>query len=160
MWKTAALAALTACGLAYEVALPLLAANQALLVLVWRSRRDAFVRHGTGPGFVATSVAVSVLVLAAVLALKVSTAVGAGYSGDYLDHLVRLGAYSTWTQFGSYGLALPSTGWWAPARVSRRDPGRRTVRVRRRRIRGRADAGCGVSRGASGGRWSWAPGCW
>ncbi len=102
MWKTAALAALAACGLAYEVAIPLLAANQALLVLVWRSRRDASVRRGTGPAFLAASVAVSVLVLAAVLAVKVSTAVGAGYSGSYLDHLARLGTYSAWTQYGSY----------------------------------------------------------
>jgi hypothetical protein len=111
-WKAVALGALALCALGYEVAIPLLIGNLALLAAVARRRGR---EHGNG---LRRSTAVAffgsnVLVLVGILAFKVATAVGAGLFGGPLEHAARLARSAGLVQFGSYGLALPSTTSWA-----------------------------------------------
>ena len=114
-WKLAALAALAASGLGFEVALPLLVA--ALPVLWYRSRRlpggpldRTLGRAGTLLFFGS-----NVVVLAAIVAVKLAFPVGVGVGGSYPLHLARLVLGSAATGFGSYGPGLPEAVRWAVA---------------------------------------------
>jgi hypothetical protein len=117
LWKTAALAALAACGLGFEVALPLLAV--AVPVLWYRSRRapgGPLSRQLGRPGAI-LFLGSNVVVLAAVVAVKLAFPVGVGVGGSYPLHLARLSLGSVATNFGSYGLGLPEAVRWAVATV-------------------------------------------
>jgi hypothetical protein len=116
-WKAAALTALAASGLGFEIALPLLAA--ALPLLWYRARRQA---EGPLGGRVGRTGAMmflgcNVVVLAAIVTFKGAVSAGIGVPGSYLHHLARLALGSTATSFGSYGVGLPEATRWAVATV-------------------------------------------
>jgi hypothetical protein len=116
-WKAAALAALAASGLGFEVAIPLLAA--AVPLLWYRARRQPEGPLGARLGRTETIAFLgsNVLVLAAIVAFKSAAAPGVGVPGSYLRHLARLALGSTATSFGSYGVGLPEATRWAAATV-------------------------------------------
>lgn len=111
-WKATALAALLLCALGYEIMLPLLAANMLLLAGIGL-RRGPSRERVLSPWSAVVFFGSSILILATVLAYKVVTAIGVGTSGGILEHLLKLGRAAAVVQFGSYGLALPPTTWWA-----------------------------------------------
>jgi hypothetical protein len=119
LWKAAALAALAASGLGYEIALPLLAA--AVPLLWYRSRRapDGAFSPLLGRRDAIVFLGSNVLVLAAVVAVKLAFPVGVGVGGSYPLHLARLAVGSVATGFGTYGLGLPEGSRWAIATVDR-----------------------------------------
>jgi hypothetical protein len=112
-WTTLALGALVASGAGYEVVLPLFAVN---MVIVWkrasRIRTGGLVARLGGMG-AAAYVASHYLLLAAVIGFKAATAKGVGIAGGRLFYLVRLTVGPAMTNFGTYGIALPHTAWWA-----------------------------------------------
>jgi hypothetical protein len=117
LWKIAALAALAACGLGFEVALPLLAV--AVPVLWYLSRRASggpLSRQLGRPGAI-LFLGSNVVVLAMVAAVKLAYPVGVGVGGSYPLHLARLSLGAVATSFGSYGLGLPEAVRWAVATV-------------------------------------------
>lgn len=117
LWKIAALAALAACGLGFEVALPLLAV--AVPVLWYLSRRASggpLSRQLGRPGAI-LFLGSNVVVLAMVAAVKLAYPVGVGVGGSYPLHLTRLSLGAVATSFGSYGLGLPEAVRWAVATV-------------------------------------------
>jgi hypothetical protein len=117
LWKGAALAALAACGLGFEVALPLLAA--AVPLLWYRSRRapGGPLSRQLGRVGAVLFLGSNVLVLGLVVAVKLAFQVGVGVGGSYPLHLARLTVGSVATGFGSYGLGLPEAVRWAVATV-------------------------------------------
>jgi hypothetical protein len=109
-WKVSALILTALCGLGYEVAIPLLVGSQ--LLMAYRFWRGGGLRAGR-LSEVTLSFVSSGLVLAVVLAFKVATAIGVEIRYGPLAQAARLGASAATVQFGSYGLALPTTTWWA-----------------------------------------------
>lgn len=112
-WKVVALAAVLVAGLAYEVTLPLLAANS--VVAAWHTRRI----HGVGlvgtygRARAALLLLPNAVLLTAIVVFKASAFHDAGMPGGPVYHLGRLVVTAIVVQFGSYGVALPHSFWWA-----------------------------------------------
>ena len=116
-WKPLALVGLALCGLGHEIATPLLAGNLVVLLMVVRRRAPGLLRTRAGLGRTSAFLGGNVVLLAAVLAFKASTAVGSGLAEGLLTRVQHIVVSSGFVHVASYGAALPSTAWWAISRV-------------------------------------------
>lgn len=112
-WKGVALLALATSASGHEVAIPLLVGNLVLLVVIVRPRLRGGRPDRIGRGAASVVLGSNFVALAAILAFKASTAIGAGIPDGPVAHVARLASAAAFVQLGSYGLALPTTVWWA-----------------------------------------------
>ncbi|MBA2529169.1 MAG: hypothetical protein H0V19_04290 [Euzebyales bacterium] len=113
-WKAAALSSLVAAALGYEIVIPLLAGNVALLW--YRARLLDRGQHSlAGPAAIRSMLTANVLALATIVAWKAVVSVGEASPDRYLLHVARIATGAVATSYGTYGAGLPWALRWAAA---------------------------------------------
>lgn len=112
-WKALAGAALLAAALGYEIVLPLAVLN--IVAVEVHARRvhpgGLAARVGTAGRVVFHGVTVATIV--GVALYKAWVAEGVGIQTSAVFHVARVGTGAVLTDFGTYGVGLPHTVWWA-----------------------------------------------
>ena len=113
-WKLVALLGLLAASLGYEVVIPLLLLNVALMWLHARRLHDAGLSGRLGRWGASLFLGSNILMIAVLLAYKSVTAQGVGLPPDETAfYAVRLVVGAVVVNYGTYGLGLPYAVMWS-----------------------------------------------